>query len=175
MPAVVRMQQSIHCEHIAYCTMAGYSSNKTDIVATKPREENRCETYKLKKNVITTYAEWVTWRKQSIVTMIAAVRKGPVWKDKVGPPGSLPRSLDYSTQRERSQSGVEEGLFGSCLTSCLFCFFNLFWSPMSPYSIFRVTSFLPALVGEFSFSRTSKECLETTLVTRAGNKSNKAR
>lgn len=162
---------AVHCVHIVYCTMAGYSTNKTDMVATKPREENRCETYKLKKNVITTYAEWVTWRKQSTVTMMAAVRKGPVWKDKVGQPGSLPWSLDYSTQRERSQSGVEEGLFGSCLTSCLFCFFNLFWSPMSPHSIFRVTSFLL----EFSFSRTSKECLETTFVTRAENKSNKAR
>ena len=56
---------AVHCVHIANCTMAGYSTNKTDMVATKPREENRCETYKSKKNVITTYAEWVTWRKQS--------------------------------------------------------------------------------------------------------------
>lgn len=57
----------------------------------------------------------------------------------------------------------------------LSCFFNLSCSPMSPYQIFRVTSFALALVGEVSFSRTSSECLEATLVTRAENKSNKAR
>lgn len=135
------------------------------MVTTKPRVENRCKTSKLKIYRIAAHAKWMIWRKRSEC-------------------GANDRSSQEVACLKRQTgpirfSALESGLFHTKGEKPEWrwrgAVFELFWSPMSPYHISIVTSFSLALVGEVSFSRTSSECLEATLVKKAENKNNKAK
>lgn len=134
--------EAVHCVHTPYCTMAGYR-NKTDTGATKPREENSCETHRWKKCVTTAYARVSDSAEAACSDNDCSSQEGPVWKRLSGANQALclgVRTIPHKGREARME--VNKGCLGAASLPAFFCFFNCLWSPMSPYSIFfRVTSF----------------------------------